>query len=272
MFGGFRQNNRQHDANCSLFCTFLPPVSQSKYRAQASLFGAYAHFQLASAHFCTILLALSRFDDRVQVSLSDAYSHFRLASSRFCMISLALVRNKAPMKCPLIHTFYSLLHTFTDLCALLCIQHANLKYVSAQFKLAFAHFCMLSSCMHSEIVDVRSWWLDTKPTLRLLSSLLAGCWAAFFNRSYYLTSSSAPAGQHNVRTSETCSCMLHVTKVTRQTSVRNRHHMDRMWCWQCAPHAQQYQSKARHALAGKLHTRVARCKIAQLGNWVGLGM
>ena len=161
MFGGFKHFRHLNAANCTLFCTFLPPVSRSECGAQASLFGAYAHFQLASAHFCTIFLALSRFDDRVQVSLSDAYSHFQLASSRFCTISLTLVHNKAPMKCPLIHTFYSLLHAFTGLCALLCIQHANPTYVSAHLKLAFAHFCMLSSCMHSEIVDERSWWLDT---------------------------------------------------------------------------------------------------------------
>ena len=115
MFGGFRRNRHQIDAVCSLFCTFLPPVSRSECGARASLFGAYAHFQFASAHFCTIFLALSRFDDRVQVSLSDAYSHFRLASSRFCTISLALVHNKAPMKCPLIHTstrFYRLMRAF----------------------------------------------------------------------------------------------------------------------------------------------------------------
>ena len=202
MFGGFRQNNRQHDAICSLFCTFLPPVSRSECGAQASLSGVYAHFELASAHFCTIFLALSRFDDRVQVSLSDAYSHFRLVSSRFCTISLALVHNKAPMKCPLIHTFYSLLHASTDLCALLCIQHTNLKYVSAHFKLAFAHFCMLSSCMHSEIVDVRSWWLDTKTTFapsQFVAGWLLGCLLQSFVLSHFIISSCGTAQRPYIR-------------------------------------------------------------------------
>ena len=107
MFGGFKLFRHLKDANCAI----LPPVSRSECGAKHH-FSAFMHVQLASAHFCTIFLALSRFDDRVQVSLSDAYSHFRLASSRFCTISLALVHNKAPMKCPLIHTFYSLLHTY----------------------------------------------------------------------------------------------------------------------------------------------------------------
>ena len=116
VFGGFQRFRHLNAANCKIFCLFLPPVS-SECGAQASLFGVYAHFQLASAHFCTMFLALSRLDDRVQVSLSDAYSHFRLASLRFSRTSLTLVHNNAPMKCPLIHTFYSLLHTFTDLFA-----------------------------------------------------------------------------------------------------------------------------------------------------------
>ena len=177
-------------------------LSRSEYRAQASLSGVYAHFELASAHFYTIFLALSRFDDRVQVSFSDAYSHFQLASSRFCTISLALVNNKAPMKCPLIHTFDLLLHTFTDICALLCIQHANLTYVSAHFKLAFAHFWMLSSCMHSEIVDERSWWLDTKTTFapsQFVAGWLLGCLLQWFVLSHFIISSCGTAQRPYIR-------------------------------------------------------------------------
>ena len=52
VFGGFQRFRHLNAANCTLFCTFLPPVSRFECGAQASLFGVYAHFQLASAHFC----------------------------------------------------------------------------------------------------------------------------------------------------------------------------------------------------------------------------
>ena len=115
------------------------------------------HFNsLLHTRFCTISLALPRLDDRVQVSLSDEYSHFRLDSSRFCTVSLALVHNKAPMKCRLnlaFAHFYRLMHAFVHAA---CQPNVRFLHTSSSPLL-----CMLLSCMHSEIVNERSWWLDT---------------------------------------------------------------------------------------------------------------